>query len=73
MPILLDAVFINNGGGETILDILISDIIKKNQDYYFLLDIRLLGKYSHIEKSKIKFIKQQKIAPLTIFICSLVK
>lgn len=57
MPILLDAVFINNGGGETILDILITDIINKNQDYFFLLDIRLLEKYSFIEKSKIKFIK----------------
>ena len=54
MPILLDAVFINNGGGETILDILITDIINKNQDYFFLLDIRLLEKYSFIEKSKIK-------------------
>ena len=60
MPILLDAVFINNGGGETILDILITDIINKNQDYFFLLDIRLLEKYSFIEKSKIKFIKPSR-------------
>ena len=39
--ILFDAVYIHQGGGKTILNILISYILKNNpQKYYFIFDKR---------------------------------
>lgn len=43
--ILFDAVYINNGGGKVLLDILISEIEKEDTVVYYLLDKRIENEY----------------------------
>ena len=43
--ILLDALYVNNGGGKVLLDYLIKKIVTKKLDFYFLLDNRIKEKY----------------------------
>ena len=43
--ILLDALYVNNGGGKVLLDYLIKKIVEKKLDFYFLLDNRIKEKY----------------------------
>ena len=46
--ILIDATYINIGGGKVLLDLLIEEIIKKNIKAFFLLDYRISKKYTFI-------------------------
>ena len=59
--ILLDSVYINDGGGLILLKYLIAEIEKRNLDVYYLCDSRTIANFSNIEKSKIKFIKNSNI------------
>lgn len=45
--ILIDAVFVNNGGGKILLDQLIEEIKLRNINAQFLLDNRLINTYNH--------------------------
>ena len=47
--ILLDAVYINKGGGKVLLDLLIVNILKKDLPVFFLLDKRLENTYPEIK------------------------
>jgi glycosyltransferase involved in cell wall biosynthesis len=47
--ILLDAIYINKGGGKVLLDLLIVNILKKDLPVFFLLDKRLENTYPEIK------------------------
>ena len=42
---VLDALYINSGGGKVLLDYLIKNILSKEIDFFFLLDNRVKGCY----------------------------
>lgn len=47
--ILIDATYINSGGGKVLLDLLIQEIITKNIKAFFLLDFRISKNYPYID------------------------
>ena len=49
--ILIDAIYINQGGGKVLLDLLINALIKKKIDVYFLLDERVKDEYLFLGKN----------------------
>lgn len=53
--ILLDSVYINNGGGLVLLKYLVSKL-KENEDVFFLFDNRVQDMFTDIDYSKKKFI-----------------
>lgn len=55
--ILLDAIYINNGGGKVLLDICIKEITSRNIPVFFLLDKRVEGLYPEIDPSSRLFLK----------------
>lgn len=55
--ILLDAVFINNGGGKILLDYLINEIEKQDIELIFLLDERVKGNHAEIKTNKVIYIE----------------
>lgn len=55
--ILLDAVYINNGGGLVLLKYLIDFFEKKSLDVFYLLDNRTKNIFKNIEFNRSKFIK----------------
>ena len=54
--LLIDGVYINNGGGKRLLDLLVKEITKKNLDVMYLFDKRILNEYKHLKLSNAKFI-----------------
>jgi glycosyltransferase involved in cell wall biosynthesis len=60
--VLLDAIYVNSGGGKVLLDYLIKKIVNKKLNYFFLLDHRTKGSYSFLNKNviylKSSFIKR---------------
>lgn len=63
--LLIDAIYINNGGGKILLDYLISSLEESEIDVFYLLDERVRGKYPMIEDEKVfflnaNFLKRQK-------------
>lgn len=55
--LLVDAVFINNGGGKVLLDYLILSLEKSNIDVTYLLDSRITNNHPSIKGKKIFYIK----------------
>ena len=56
--VLIDALYINNGGGKTMLDYLISKLEEQKTDCYYLLDQRIKNNCCEIESSnKMIFMK----------------
>lgn len=55
--ILIDAVYINNGGGKILLDYLITTIEKSNINAYYLLDERVKNKHPTIRKDNFVYVK----------------
>lgn len=55
--ILIDALFINNGGGKILLDYLILELKKSNLEVYFLLDERVVGKHPLIKTDRVEYLK----------------
>ncbi len=49
--ILLDAVYINKGGGKILLDLLVTKIINDDVSVFFLLDKRLENNYPEVKKN----------------------
>jgi glycosyltransferase involved in cell wall biosynthesis len=54
--LLVDAVFVNNGGGKILLDLLIDGLSKTKADIFYLLDDRVKGQYSRLDQSKVLYI-----------------
>ena len=57
MMLLLDAVFINNGGGKVLLDYLITCLEKSNIEITYLLDERILNKHPPIVGNEVYYLK----------------
>ena len=56
--ILIDAVYINNGGGKVLLDYLMKFLEETNIEVYYLLDDRMSNNCISIKKSnRTKFLK----------------
>jgi len=55
--ILIDALYINNGGGKVLLDYLVETLKKKEIDAYYLFDLRIKGEYPEISVDKKNFLK----------------
>lgn len=55
--ILIDAIYINNGGGKILLDYLISTIEESNIEVFYLLDERVKNKHSSITHDNLLFLK----------------
>jgi len=55
--ILVDALYINNGGGKILLDYLILKLNESSLDVYYLLDDRIIGNHPEINPEKIKYLK----------------
>ena len=51
--ILLDAIYINNGGGKILLDYLIKNLEETNQEVYYLLDKRVKGNIIVVKQSNV--------------------
>lgn len=51
MQILIDAMYINNGGGKVLLDFLITSLEDTNSTYCYLLDSRIKNKHPKIKES----------------------
>jgi len=55
--ILIDALYINNGGGKILLDYLILQLNKSNLDVYYLLDKRIIDKHPELKSDKVTYLK----------------
>ena len=55
--ILIDAVFINNGGGKVLLDYLLLSLNQAKIDYYCLLDNRVIKNTYGLDSSRVSYIK----------------
>jgi len=55
--LLIDAIYINNGGGKILLDYLISSLEASELDVFYLLDERVRYKCPRINKGKVFFLK----------------
>lgn len=54
--LLVDAVYINDGGGKVLLDLLIKRLSEQEQDIFYLLDERVRGQYDYINANKVVYI-----------------
>lgn len=54
--LLIDAVYINNGGGKILLDYLISQLEESNIETYFLLDNRIFESHPKIKDDRVEYI-----------------
>jgi glycosyltransferase involved in cell wall biosynthesis len=55
--LLIDSLYINNGGGKLLLDLLVKELSNKNIDTFFLFDNRNSGDYKFICKSRKHYLK----------------
>lgn len=55
--ILIDALYINDGGGKILLDYLILQLNKSNLDVYFLLDARIIGNHPEIVPDRVEYLR----------------
>lgn len=55
--LLIDALYVNNGGGKVLLDILISELHKNSVEAIYLLDSRITGDYSFLKSEHVTFEK----------------
>ena len=55
--VLVDALFINDGGGKVLLDYLILELQASNLEVYFLLDERIIGNHPAINTNNVEYLK----------------
>ncbi|MEN9907198.1 MAG: hypothetical protein RLZZ540_339 [Bacteroidota bacterium] len=55
--VLLDALYINMGGGKVLLNYLIEKLEDSSLNVHFLLDERIKGSHSEIQKNKVTYLK----------------
>ena len=66
--LLIDTVFVNNGGAKILLDYLIVEVEKSNIKAFFLLDSRIKNNHPKIIKNKFIYIKGNYINRLLFYI-----
>ena len=55
--VLLDALYINSGGGKVLLDYLIEKINEKKINFFFLLDDRIVNNHYNLSNKKVLYLK----------------
>ena len=55
--LLVDAVYINDGGGKVLLDLLIEKLLREKQEIFYLLDERVKGQYPNLDTGMSLYIK----------------
>lgn len=55
--VLIDALYINNGGGKILLDYLVCELEKSGKEVFYLLDKRVENKVPEIKTNKVAFLK----------------
>lgn len=55
--VLIDAIYINNGGGKILLDYLISQINNTNLDIHYLIDARIENKHCKVVNGTVEYVK----------------
>jgi glycosyltransferase involved in cell wall biosynthesis len=55
--ILIDALYINNGGGKILLDYLILKLKESDLDVYYLLDDRIIGDHFELNPNRVTYLK----------------
>jgi glycosyltransferase involved in cell wall biosynthesis len=55
--ILIDALYINNGGGKILLDYLITQLSKSNANVFYLLDDRITENHPEISPDKVQYLR----------------
>ena len=66
--LLIDTVFVNNGGAKILLDYLIVEVEKSNIKAFFLLDSRIKNNHPQIKENKFIYIKGNYIYRLFFYI-----
>jgi len=66
--LLIDTVFVNNGGAKVLLDYFIEEVEKSNLKAFYLLDSRIENKHTKIKKNKFIYIKGNYINRLFFYI-----
>jgi glycosyltransferase involved in cell wall biosynthesis len=59
--LLLDSLFVNNGGGKQLLDLLIPELNKYNNDVIYLFDERNIGQYDFLKKENVYYLRPSLI------------
>jgi glycosyltransferase involved in cell wall biosynthesis len=59
--LLVDAVYINNGGGKVLLDLLIEQLVKEDEEIFYLLDERVKGEYTYLDACRSLYISNSFI------------
>ncbi|WP_267739796.1 glycosyltransferase [Myroides injenensis] len=54
--ILLDSIYVNNGGGKILLDYLVLEFELRKMDVFYLFDKRCYGSYNHLSSSRTLFV-----------------
>ncbi len=67
MKVLIDALYINNGGGKILLDYLISSIEEEEIDVCYLLDDRVNGKIPNVKSSNVVVYMKARLFSRFIF------
>ena len=60
--VLIDALYINNGGGKILLDYLVCELEKSGKEVFYLLDKRVENKVPEIKTNKVAFLKATLLA-----------
>lgn len=55
--LLLDALYVNSGGGKVLLDYLVSELEVRGANVFYLFDWRCRGSYGHIPDERKRFLK----------------
>lgn len=55
--ILVDAVFINNGGGKVLLDYLLSKTLEENASFHYLLDKRIKNNHPELPSNTVTYLR----------------
>lgn len=65
--VLVDSVYINNGGGKILLDYLVKNLEDKDIEVFYLFDERCKGSFEFVEESRKKYIKASLVQRHTFY------
>ena len=59
--LLIDALFINNGGGKSLLDVLVNEVNKRGLKVMYLIDERIASDYRPLNLDNVTFLEPSLI------------
>jgi glycosyltransferase involved in cell wall biosynthesis len=54
--ILIDALYVNNGGGKRLLNLFVKELSKNNNNVFYLFDSRVNGDFNFLDKNKVAYV-----------------